>query len=255
MKKVILLLTFFLLVGCTNKVELSGNEISNNIPNNYELFGFYYENLDDDKENEVILLLQQDRSYITNTEEFKTLPVIIKVLDNKNGIWIASQDRKIEDYSNYFPPSSEENDKEAPYRIFSKNDNNWIVLKTQSRSFDSVANGVDIFSYDEDLGLFPVIFNNERKRQYALTSLIDKTDKIYLFSCNPWAILPRAISPIMENQLKIVAEVIDLSGQRPTISSMDLDIRCKMLEDEFGQMDRIEPSKLEKFLNNNDIYL
>jgi len=244
MKKILLFLILtFVLTGCSAQKEVGSSEISKNIPDNYELYGTYYENLDDDRENEVILLLQQDRAHITNTEEFKTLPVIIKVLDNKDGIWIASQNRKIEDYSNNFPTNLGQ-----PYKIFK----DWIVLKTQSRSFDGVAYGADIFSYSEDLGLFPVIFNSERKRQYALTSLIDKTNKIYLLSCNPWEMWSGMVE---EDELKIVTEVIDLNGDQPKIYSMDLDIKCKALDDEFGQMNRIEPDILEKFLNDNGVYL
>lgn len=237
-----------LLIGCKSESEISSSDISKNIPKNYELHGSYHENLDKDKESEVIILLQQDRSYITNTEEFKTLPVIIKVLDNKDGIWIASQDRKIENFSNYFPSYSGSDDKQVPYRMYGK----WIILKSQSRSFHGVANGIDIFSYNEDLGLFPVSFNSERKRQYALTSLIDKTDKIYLLSCNP---LEMWSGMVAEDDLKIITEVIDLNGERPRIYSMDLDIKCKALKDKFGQMDRIEPDVLEKFLKNNSVYL
>lgn len=197
------------------------------------------------------MLLQQSRSYQPEAE-FKTLPVIIKVLDKKNGVLTASQERKIEGFSNYFPSLTAEDIELPPYRLISKDDGDWLILKTVNNSFDGIANGVDIFSYSDDDGLFPVLFNADRKKQYALTSLIDKTDKVYLFSCNPWEIYSEMAK---EDELKMITEVIDLKGEQPKIYSMDLDIKCKTLEDELGQMDRIEPDVLEKFLNENGVYL
>ncbi len=218
------------------------------IPENYEFFNSFYENVDNDAEDEIILLLKQSRNYQSDVE-FDTLPVIIKVLDNKKGVWLSSE-ATMEANHNAYPQT--DNDEEKPYRIYNKGDEKWIVLNTLNGSFSGVSYFVDIFLYSESYGLFNILTVDDGRENNALTSVVDKVDEIFMFTCNPWDMWAGIVD---EDQLMLNTYVISLKSERPTIHSMDFDFKCKLIEDGFDGMMNIESEAFERLLNENEVYL
>jgi hypothetical protein len=184
------------------------------IPQDYQIYDLYRINIDSDKQDEAILLLEQSDTYQPEFD-LRGLPVKIQLLDYDGGKWSA---KTIETTSEY----PRQHFLDDPLKLISKDDQMWIVLKSANGSYDGLAPGVTVFNYEEHSGLEQLISSDS-----ALTGIIDKEDQIYLVSCNWYEYLE-------DPSVKVAIEVLDLTGEEPYTYEIPTDLTCVDLEAQLG---------------------
>jgi hypothetical protein len=170
--------------------RLSEEEIMEYIPSNYQMYEYYYEDIDFDGDDEVILLFEESDSYNSNvtkeTEGFTTLPLQIMILNYDGGWDYAGRysDRYVDIgysgssnvlYKPYF-------NNDLPYRIFDVGDEKLLGVFHLTWYFDGLSYTVDFYRYDDDTGLSKV----EVGDYYSSDEIIKNGDYLYFTTCNPF---------------------------------------------------------------------
>ena len=232
-------------LGSNNTI--SEEEILNKVPYAYQVYDYYYADLDEDGMDEVLVILEEEDDYITEEEYgadidgFREKPIEMMIFDQINSIWITTEPTIVSN-SNWqgqhiFTPYKYS----EPYKIIKKEGKDWMVIFTAHASFDAYAISPSIFIYNETEGIQKINTSKELWGESVFTS----GDYVYLTGCNPF---------VNEG---IEAYELDLSGNMTKQREVYLEdkITCEFLGANFAYGGfRDNQEKVETLFNSKNIY-
>jgi hypothetical protein len=233
----------------THSSTINYQTISEKTPHNYQLYNFYYEDLDEDNTDEVIAIYEEHESLMKDflssgeyNDYFRVNPIKIRIFDLVDDTWINTEAVEVSTSESKAQHPFIPYNLDTPYKINKKNKEDWITIFIGHASFHGMGINPNIFTYNEKNGIervetSPFIFGS---------TVFVKKEKMYFSFCN-W---------LGENNPVQISE-LDLSKTKPEVLDIDLSdqVSCNFIGENtsYGNIKNYQ-EKTEELFNIKGIF-